>query len=229
MVLSRPSRLLDRHLPLRRGQSLHPAPTTHLARAGLTRHQRGFKHFTRPVFPSPAAARMERTAASAFPQASHPADQEPTTHARVGTGHRARTSNYTLNITSGDPPIGSSLTTCDLASHNDLHQSRDRSGIGPPRVADPVPSDSAVRRRKIARNARGCGSVGWLPVLSPKRKARGPAFGEYEVRAAGRSRPALVPARFFRVAQRTTTSSAPGKRISGPASCPSSCDRPHKQ
>ena len=32
---------------------------------------------TRPVFPSPAAARMERAAAWAFPRASHPADQEP--------------------------------------------------------------------------------------------------------------------------------------------------------
>jgi hypothetical protein len=29
-----------------------------------------------------------------------------------------------------------------------------------------VRSDSAVRRLKIARNARGCGSVGWLPVLA---------------------------------------------------------------
>ena len=53
----------------------------------------------------------------AFPRASHPADQEPTTHAEAGTGHRARTWNYTLNTTSADPPIGSSLISCDLASH----------------------------------------------------------------------------------------------------------------
>ncbi len=53
----------------------------------------------------------------ALPRASHPADQEPTTHAEVGTGHRARTWNYALNITSVDPPIGSSLVSCDLASH----------------------------------------------------------------------------------------------------------------
>ena len=39
----------------------------------------------------------------------HPADQEPTTHARGGDRPRARTWNYTLNITSADPPIGSSL------------------------------------------------------------------------------------------------------------------------
>ena len=88
----------------------------------LTRHQRGFTQFTRPVFPSPAAARMERAATSAFPRASHPADQEPTTHVEVGTGQRARTWNYSLNITSVDPPIGSSLTTCDLASHDESEQ-----------------------------------------------------------------------------------------------------------
>jgi hypothetical protein len=40
----------------------------------------------------------------------------------VGTGHRARTWNYTLNITSADPPIGSSLTACDLASHDDSQE-----------------------------------------------------------------------------------------------------------
>jgi len=119
---SRPSRLLDRRLPLCRGQSLYPASTSH-RRGLLYEHQRGFTQFTRPVFPSPAAARMERAAASAFPRASHPADQEPPTHVEVGTGQRARTWNYSLNITSVDPPIGSSLTTCDLASHDEQEQS----------------------------------------------------------------------------------------------------------
>jgi hypothetical protein len=60
----------------------------------------------------------------AFPRASHPADREPTTHAEAGTGHRARTWNYTLNVTSVDPPIGSSLTACDLASHDDQQECR---------------------------------------------------------------------------------------------------------
>jgi hypothetical protein len=93
-VLSRPSSLLDRRLPLCRGQSLHPTPASHRAGLRLTRHQRGFTQFTRPVFPSPAATRMERDAASAFPRAPHPADQEPTAHAEEGTGQRARTWNY---------------------------------------------------------------------------------------------------------------------------------------
>ncbi len=61
--------------------------------------------------------RTERGTPWAFPRASHPADQEPTTHVEVGTGHRTRTWNYTLNITSVDPPIVRSLTMCDLASH----------------------------------------------------------------------------------------------------------------
>jgi hypothetical protein len=58
-----PDSLPGRRLPLLNGQSLDPAPTSHLAGLCLTRHQRSFKQFTRPVFPSPAAARMERAAA----------------------------------------------------------------------------------------------------------------------------------------------------------------------
>ena len=68
-----------------RQRPIPPAPTFHLPRFRLTRHQRGFKQFTRPVFPSPATTRMERAAASAFPRASHPADQEPD-DARQGWG-----------------------------------------------------------------------------------------------------------------------------------------------
>jgi hypothetical protein len=76
-----------------------PAPrrTSHRQGSRLTRHQRGFTQFARPVFPSSVATRMERAALGLGPRASHPADQEPTTRARVGTGHRTRTWNYTLN------------------------------------------------------------------------------------------------------------------------------------
>ena len=38
----------------------------------LTRHQRGFKRFTRPVFPSPVAARMERAALGLSPELRTP-------------------------------------------------------------------------------------------------------------------------------------------------------------
>ena len=67
-----------------------PAPASHLSGLRLTRHQRGFTQFTRPTVPL-ACGRPDGTGRPrAFPRASHPADQEPTTHAEVGTGHRAR-------------------------------------------------------------------------------------------------------------------------------------------
>lgn len=47
-------------------------------------HQTRVTSFTRPVFPSPVAARMEQAAAWAFPRASHPADQEPDDARRGG-------------------------------------------------------------------------------------------------------------------------------------------------
>ncbi len=76
-----------------------PAPrhTSHRRGSRLTRHQRGFTQFARPVFPSPVAARMERAALGLSPGLRTPPTRSRTTHARVGTGHRARTWNYTLN------------------------------------------------------------------------------------------------------------------------------------
>ena len=71
-----------------------PLPTSHPARTRLTRQTRIHTKFARPVFPSPVAARVERAALGLEPRASHLAGQEPTTHAEVGTGHRARTWNY---------------------------------------------------------------------------------------------------------------------------------------
>jgi hypothetical protein len=58
-----------------------------------------------------------------------PPTKSRTTHARMGTRHRARTWNYTLNITSRlILQSCSSLTTRDLASHHGKRQSdRDRS------------------------------------------------------------------------------------------------------
>jgi hypothetical protein len=47
--------VLGRRLPLPNGQSLHPAGASHRAEPQITRHQRRFKRFTRPVFPSPVA------------------------------------------------------------------------------------------------------------------------------------------------------------------------------
>ena len=140
---------VDRRLPLFHGQSLHRAPTP-ISRLRLTRHQRGFKPFTRPVFPPPAATRMKRAAASAFPRASHPADQEPD-NARQG-GDRPTTTDLELHAQHRirvEPPIGSSLTTCDLASHIENRQrGRGRRGsepaTGPTRFKVPPRVDCAV-------------------------------------------------------------------------------------
>jgi hypothetical protein len=73
--------------------------------------------FTRPVFPSPATARMERAAASAFPRASHPAGQEPDNARRGGdrpTEHGPETTLYDIDRTSN---VACLLNTCDIASH----------------------------------------------------------------------------------------------------------------
>lgn len=98
-----------------------PAPRSNNPSTGLpiTRHQRRFTQFTRPVCPSPVTHRMERQSPWAFPRASHPADQKPETHVGAGPGHRARTWNYALDVTSDDPPVQRcSLVTCDLVSHD---------------------------------------------------------------------------------------------------------------
>ena len=76
-----------------------PCHPPHIPSTGcsLTRHQRGFTRFARPVFPSPVAARMERAALGLSPGLRTPPTKSRTTHAEAGTGHRARTWNYTLN------------------------------------------------------------------------------------------------------------------------------------
>ena len=68
-------------------------------------------------FPSPAAARMERVAASAFPRASHPADQEPDNARRGGDRPPSTDLELHAQLTSVDLRSGSSLVVCDLASH----------------------------------------------------------------------------------------------------------------
>jgi hypothetical protein len=95
-----------------------PRQPSHRRGCSLTRQTRIHTKFARPIFPSPVATRMERAALGLSPRASHPADQEPTTHAEVRTGHRARTWNYrSTQLTSVNLQSSSSLNTCDLASH----------------------------------------------------------------------------------------------------------------
>ena len=63
--------------------------------------------------------------ASAFPLSFAPRRYRQRT-SRAGTGHRARAWNYSLNITPVDPPIDSSLVSCDIASHRARQGSRRR-------------------------------------------------------------------------------------------------------
>ena len=141
-----PGGLPSRRLPLDHGESFHAAPTSHLARLRLTRHQRGFKQFTRPVFPSPATARMERAAAWAFPRASHPADQEPYNARRGGD----RPSSTDLELPAQHHiglilQFGSSHNACDLASHGEERVSASR-------AASPLLHiQTGIRRRDAAR------------------------------------------------------------------------------
>jgi hypothetical protein len=82
------------------------SPCSGIPSAGLcfTRHQRGFKRFTRPVFPSPVAARMKRAALGLWPRASHPADQEPD-DARQGGDRPSSTDLKQRSTASAEPSI----------------------------------------------------------------------------------------------------------------------------
>jgi len=102
---SRPSRFLDRRLPLCRGQSLHPAPASHRAGLRLTRHQREFKQFTRPAFPSPVTARMERAALGLSPGLRTPPtrSRRRTPRWRQAIEHGPGTTRSTSH--QADPPV----------------------------------------------------------------------------------------------------------------------------
>jgi hypothetical protein len=189
-----------------------PAPrrTSHRRGSRLTRHQRGFKQFARPVFPSSVAARMERAALGLEPRASHPADQEPTTHAEVGTGHRARTWNYTLNVTSVDLQSGSSLNACDLVSHVALGIVRPAPKLASRFVwrcdrpalilADASSVAKAIMRKVAARRRKGSSGVRSAMPACVRRKTRVPTchapvfYAEHE-RPSGHGVPegALTP------------------------------------
>jgi hypothetical protein len=101
--------------------SLHPAPASHPAGLRLTRHQRRFTQFTRPVFPSPVASRMEREP-SGFPLSFEPRRPEPD-NARQGgdrpTEHGPETTLYDISRTSNPACL---LVVCDLASHGVIRQ-----------------------------------------------------------------------------------------------------------
>jgi hypothetical protein len=93
-VLPRPSRLLDRRLPLRNGQSLHPAalPIDRvLASRGIDEGSRNSPVRCSPRLWPPGWSGPPL----AFPELP---PTMSTTHVEVGTDHRARTWNYAHHI-----------------------------------------------------------------------------------------------------------------------------------
>ena len=129
-------------------------PRSGIPSAGLrvTRHQRGFKQFTRPVFPSPVAARMERAALGLSPEL-----RTPPTRSRRRTSRWGQAIEHgpgTTRSTSHQSILQScsSITTCDLASHDD---SRSR------------------RRRAVTRLLTRCIAKVWASLLvSARRRPR---------------------------------------------------------
>ena len=115
-MLIRPGRLPDRHPPLPSGQSLNPATTSHHARLSFTGHQQGFTHVHPSGLPFAHAAGME-PAALRLPPSSAPA---VTGNARQGQGQATEHGpGTTAQLTCVDLQSGSSLNTCDLASHGE--------------------------------------------------------------------------------------------------------------
>jgi hypothetical protein len=91
---SRPMATSGRRLPLRSGPSLHPAPASIIAGPALNEESTRVQAIRPSGLPQPVAARMERAALGLVLGLRTPPTQSRTTHAEVGTGHRARTWNY---------------------------------------------------------------------------------------------------------------------------------------
>ena len=83
-VLTRPTLLPGRRLPLPNGQSLHPGPNIHPPGLSITRHHRGFTRVHPSGLPLACSPRMERAPLGFPPELRTP--PSPATHVRVGTG-----------------------------------------------------------------------------------------------------------------------------------------------
>jgi hypothetical protein len=98
----------------------------------MTRHRREFPGSRPiPVLPLTCDRHGWDSGPWAYPQAPHPTDHEPATHAAVGTG-RTQTRSYVFDISRTSST--SSLNTCDLVSQEPVH---------PPVDGDVVDLDTA--------------------------------------------------------------------------------------
>ena len=153
-----------------------PAPrhTSHRRGSRLTRHQRGFTQFARPVFPSPVAARMERAALGLYPGLRTPPTRSRTTHAEVGTGHRARTWNYTLNShqSISNPVVHSMRATSRRTSPKDSSplkclddESDDAVDIREPGLEAVPMASGCTRKDSRGRSPQVASCIGITPLM----------------------------------------------------------------
>src|SRR5262249_48749646 len=92
-----PATIPSPRLPHLNGTSLHPTTTTIHARLRITKHQREFKQFTRPVFPPPDTPGWNGEHLRLSPKLRTPPLRA--THVGAGTGHRARARKTLYDIT----------------------------------------------------------------------------------------------------------------------------------
>ena len=149
-MLPRPSRLLDRRLPLCHGQSFDPAPASHLAGLCFTRHQRGFKQLTRPAIPLALAARMERAALGLSPEL-----RTPPTRSRRRTSGRGQA----IEHGPGTTPLNSHQSILQSVVHSQRATSRrttkSRRLVGPrSRPAQPCFCGNQISRRTSTEPSR---------------------------------------------------------------------------
>jgi hypothetical protein len=104
----------SRRLPLPNGQSLNPAPATHRAGTWITRCQRRFTIFTRPVFPSPVAPGWNGSPRASLraPDPAVTSDARRSGDRPLSTGPELRCRHHPSTLLSS-----SSLAVCDLTSH----------------------------------------------------------------------------------------------------------------
>jgi hypothetical protein len=121
---------------------LVPAPrsSSHLAGLCFTRHQRGFKQFTRPIFPSPAAARMERAPLRLPPEASAPR-RPRADDARQGRGQAVEHGPGTTRSTSHPLILQSVVHSFRATSRRTVHLSSER-------TLEPVRQDCSFPRSR---------------------------------------------------------------------------------
>jgi hypothetical protein len=156
MVLTRPSRLLARHPPLYHGQSLLPAGTSHRTGAASRGINEGSSNS--PVRSSPRLWPPGWNGPPlGFPPSFAPRRPGADDARRGGDRPSSTGLNYTLNITSVDPPIrvvhsqrATSRRTTTNSSAGVLLLDASRSGAGP----DRRPADSSVSSGAMAHPTR---------------------------------------------------------------------------